>query len=316
MKKTFRSEVLTGIQRTKFLETPTIKINLNTCSKCGNCTKICPTRIFNNLNGNDKLILHPEECVLCGQCICGCPTNSIIHSGFNSENFKRIKNKRPVSSESAFEFLSQRRSVRNYKEITPPVELLEKIAAIAGFAPGSPHHRIGWVREMTIVTGKEHMKIIRDMTAEYIHKTIRLLNSWYLKSMANFSELAKAGIGVVPDLQMRLDNYKSGGDLIIYNAPAAIFFHAPKFSSTPQTDCDTALQLVQLYAETFGLATCWNGLIQGAASGEHLKGFTKLTEFLHIPIDNKCYAAMTIGYPSVFLHSIPDRKINITWING
>ena len=285
----------------KILEAPTIKVNPGTCSKCDLCTRICPTRIFKATNGDDKVIAHPEECVLCGQCICGCPTNSIIHSGFNSENFKRIKNKRPVTPESAFEFLSQRRSVRNYKEETPPAELLEKIVGIAGFAPGSPHHRVGWVREMTIVTGKDNMKIIRDMTAEYIHKTIRLLNSWYLKAMANFSELAKAGIGVVPDLQMRLDNHKNGSDLIIYNAPAAIFFHAPKFSSTPQTDCDTALQLVQLYAESFGLATCWNGLIQGAAAGDHLKGFTKLAEFLHIPGENKCYAAMTIGYPSVSL---------------
>jgi len=83
----------------------------------------------------------------------------------------------------------------------------------------------------------------------------------------------------------------------------------------PQTDCDTALQLVQLYAETFGLATCWNGLIQGAASGDHLKGFTKLAEFLHIPSENKCYAAMTIGYPSIALHSIPERKVDIRWIN-
>ena len=60
------------------------------------------------------------------------------------------------------------------------------------------------------------MKIIRDMTAEYIQKTIRLLDSWYLKAMANFSELAKAGIGVVPDLTMRLDEYRNGKDLIIY----------------------------------------------------------------------------------------------------
>ena len=297
------------------LETPVIKVNLNTCTRCGLCTRICPTRIFTSANGDDRVTTHPEECVLCGQCICGCPTNSIVHSGFNSGNFERIKNKRPVTSESAFEFLTQRRSVRNYKEIIPPVELLEKIAGIAGFAPGSPHHRVGWVREMTIVTGKDNMNIVRDMTADYIQKTIRLLNSWYLEAMANFSELAKAGIGVVPDLQMRLDSYKKGNDLIIYNAPAAIFFHAPKFSSTPQTDCDTALQLVQLYAESFGLATCWNGLIQGAAAGDHLKGFTKLAEFLHIPVENKCYAAMTIGYPSVSLHSIPERKVDVNWIN-
>ncbi|MBP1665997.1 MAG: hypothetical protein H6Q23_857, partial [Bacteroidetes bacterium] len=164
----------------KILEAPTIEFNTSTCSKCGLCTKVCPTKVFKTTNGDDK------------------------------------------------------------------------------------------------VTGDDNMKMIRDITAEYIQKTIRLLNSWYLKAMANFSELAKAGIGVVPDLQMRIDQYRNKNDLIIYNAPAAIFFHAPKYSSTPQTDCDNALQVIQLYAESFGLATCWNGLIQGAASGDHLKGFTKL----------------------------------------
>jgi ferredoxin len=299
-----------------YLQPPSISINLNTCERCGLCAKICPTKVIKRINESDVVIEQTEECVLCGQCFCGCPTNSIIHSEFKLENFRRIRNRKPVTPEIAFEFLSQRRSVRNYTSATPPVELLDKIVQIAGFAPGSPHHRVGWMREITIVTGDENMKIIRDITAEYIRKTIRLLNSWYLKAMANFSELAKAGIGVVPDLQMRLNEYNNGKDLIVYNAPAAIFFHAPKFSSTPQTDCDTALQLVQLYAESFGLATCWNGLIQGAASGDHLKGFTELTEFLRIPGENKCYAAMTIGYPSVSLHRIPERKVDITLING
>ena len=35
-----------------------------------------------------------------------------------------------------------------------------------------------------------------------------------------------------------------------------------------------------------------------------------------IPGENKCYAAMTIGNPSVSLHSIPERKVDITMING
>ena len=87
-------------------------------------------------------------------------------------------------------------------------------------------------------------------------------------------------------------------------------------SLTPQTDCDAASLLNQLYAEANGLGTCWNGLIQGTAAGDHLKGFTKLADFLKIPKDQKCYAAMTLGYPSINLHSIPERKVEITWING
>jgi NAD-dependent dihydropyrimidine dehydrogenase PreA subunit len=89
-----------------FLQPPLIRINFNSYSKCDLCSKICPTRIFKATNGDDKIIAHPEECVLCGQCICGCPTNSIFHSGFTLQNFKLIRNKKPVIPETAFEFLS------------------------------------------------------------------------------------------------------------------------------------------------------------------------------------------------------------------
>lgn len=302
----------------RFIEPPVIVVNKDTCSRCGLCIRICPTRNFRASDddlGKATTVHHPEECVLCGQCLCVCSTNSIIHSGFEPSYFIHIKNKKPVTPEVAFDFLSQRRSVRNYGKVTPTAELLEKIVQIAGFAPGSPHHRIGWVRNLTIVYGEENMKIVRDLTADYMQRLLKLLKSNFLKIIAKFSDSAKAGLSVIPDFEMRLNEYNNGHDSIIYNAPAAIFFHAPVASSTPQTDCDTASLLVQLYAEANGLATCWNGLLQGASAGDHLKGFTKLSEFLKIPKGHKCFAAMTVGYPSINLHSIPERKVDISWIN-
>ena len=301
----------------RFIEQPVISINKETCSKCGLCSKICPVRIYGlSEEGTTITMNRLEECCLCGQCISGCTTDSIVHSGFEMSNFKQIRNKKSVSPKLAFEFLSQRRSVRNYRKEIPSKELLEKIVQIAGYAPGSPHHRVGWVRNITIVYSEENMKTVLDLTVDYIQKMLKLLNSGLLKVMAKFSDSAKAGLGVVPDLEMRLNEFKNGGDSIIYNAPVAMFFHAPANSSTPQTDCDTALLLVQLYAEAYGLGTCWNGLIQGAAAGDHLQGFKKLSEFLRIPKGHKCYAAMTAGYPSINLHSIPERKVDVAWING
>lgn len=293
----------------RFQEVPIISICKNTCKSCGLCSRICPTQVLKGEN-----IDHPEECVLCGQCLCVCPTGSIEHSGFLNRYFSRIKDHNPVSAGKAFEFLSQRRSVRNYTKEMPSREVLEKLVQIAGFAPGSPHHRIGWVRSMTIVYGEENMKVVLDTTADYMRQLLKLLNSNFLKVAAKFSELAKAGLAVVPDMEMRLSDYSNGSDSIIYKAPAAIFFHAPVFSSTPQTDCDNAMFLVQLYAQALGLGTCWNGLMQGAAAGDHLRSFKTLSDFLNIPSNHRCYAAMTIGYSSVKLHSIPERKVGVTWI--
>jgi NAD-dependent dihydropyrimidine dehydrogenase PreA subunit/nitroreductase len=299
----------------RFVEVPSISIKNGTCSVCNLCVKTCPVRIFRfgnkeQLDGRIS-INHPEECVLCGQCLCVCPTGSIDHSGFVKDNFRPLMNTEHITAESAFEFLAGRRSVRNYLKDAPPRELLDKVVQIAGFAPGSPHHRVGWVRNITVVYGQENMKVVLDMTAEYMSQLIRILKSNFLKLAAKFSDAAKAGLAVVPDMEMRVNEYYNGGDSIIYRAPAAMFFHAPVASSTPQTDSDTAALLVQLYAHANGLGTCWNGLIQGAAAGDHVKGFRKLSDFLKIPAGHKCYAAMTIGYPSVKLHSIPERKVQI-----
>lgn len=300
----------------RFIDPPAISVDEKACNMCGLCVKICPTRIFRSSGGNLPATHHPEECVLCGQCLCTCPKDSIIHSGFNLMNFKNIRNRKPVAPDVAFEFLSQRRSVRNYRKEAPSAEILEKIIQIAGYAPGSPHHRIGWIRNITVVHGEENMKKVLDITAEYMQRILKLLSGPMIKIVARFSDSAKAGLATIPDLEMRINEYRNGRDSIIYNAPAAIFIHAPVNSSMPQTDCDAALLMIQLYAEAYGLGTCWNGLIQGAAAGDHLSGFTKLADFLKIPEGHKCYAAMTTGFPAIILHSIPERKVDITWIDG
>ena len=299
----------------RFVETPTISIDHTTCNKCGLCSKICPIRVFDNKKREIPDIQNNDECVLCGQCLCACPTNSINHSGFDKLNFKGINNKHALNADLAFDFLSQRRSLRNYRKEIPSIELLTKIVSIAGYAPSSPHHRVGWIRNAVVVTGFDNMKVVSDISADYMEKLIKMLGSWYMKLAAKYDDRAKAGLGIVPSFENSLREYKQGNDLITYNSPAAIFLHAPINSSTPQVDCDAACLQIQLYAEANGLGTCWNGIIQGAAAGDYIKNFNKMSEFLKIPHGHKCYAAMTIGFPSVKFHSIPERKTEITWIN-
>jgi nitroreductase/NAD-dependent dihydropyrimidine dehydrogenase PreA subunit len=298
----------------RFIAIPKISIDNTTCNKCGLCSRICPIMVFSYRKGEIPEIQNNEECVLCGQCLCVCPTNSINHSGFEKTNFKNINNQ-TLNADFAYNLLTQRRSLRNYKKEIPSVELLTKIVEIAGYAPSSPHHRVGWIRNATIVTGYENMKIVADMTSDYMDNMIKMLDSWYMKLAAKYDDRAKAALGIVPSFKEALNKYRNGNDMVTYNAPAAIFLHAPIKSSTPQIDCDAACLQIQLYAEANGLGTCWNGLIQGAASGDHLKGFKILEKFLKIPDGHKCYAAMTIGFPSVKLHSIPERKTEISWIS-
>jgi len=293
---------------------PTIAIRPELCRKDGLCVKLCPVRIFAARDGEMPSVNHAEECVLCGHCVAGCGSGALAHGGLDPEQTRRIEDPVPVTPEAALAFIAQRRSVRNYREAVPPRELLEKIIGIAAYAPGSPHHRVGWVRHFTIVSGEAQMRRVLDLTAEYVRALHMLLTSFTIRMAARFDESARSGVEAAPDLAMRLAEYDAHRDAITYHAPVAIFAHAPVASSTPQVDCDTAMLAVQLLADAHGIGTCWNGLLQGAAAGDHVRGFRKLAEFLKIPEGHKCYAAATVGYPAVRLHSLPPREVSITWI--
>lgn len=296
-------------------DVPSIRIRSDVCKQDDLCTLLCPTRIFRPRDGEAPAIEHAEECVLCGQCVAGCPNNAIGHSGFGPERLRRIDRSLRTDPAAALALLSQRRSVRVYKP-EPPRELLEEVLRVAAYAPGSPHHRVGWTRHFVAVVGRESMDRVRELTVEYVEQVHKMLRGAMMRLFAKVSPEAAAGVGVVPDLEMRLAEWREGRDAITYDAPAAIFAHAPLNSSLPQIDCDAALLTVILMAHAQGLGTCWNGLLQDAAAGAHLRGFTELRDLLGIPKGHRCYAAATIGYPGVKLHSVPERAVAIDWVGG
>jgi nitroreductase len=115
---------------------------------------------------------------------------------------------------------------------------------------------------------------------------------------------------------MRLTEYEEGRDVITYGAPAAIFVHSPRVTPTPQTDCDCVMYPMMLMAHALGLGTCWNGYLSKAASGFKLDTFTALREMLELPDHHDVYAAATLGFPRVRLHSVPQRESRAHWVLG
>lgn len=104
--------------------------------------------------------------------------------------------------------------------------------------------------------------------------------------------------------------------MLTYGAPAALFVHSPRVSPTPQTDCDNVMYPMVLMAHALGLGTCWNGFLSKAASGFRLKRFTALREMLELPDHHDVYAAATLGFPRLRLHSVPQRETRAHWVRG
>jgi nitroreductase len=115
-------------------------------------------------------------------------------------------------------------------------------------------------------------------------------------------------------MRMRLAEYEAGRDVITYGAPAALFVHSPRVTPTPQTDCDCVMYPMMLMAHALGLGTCWNGYLSKAASGFKVDTFTALREMLELPDHHDVYAAATLGFPSIRLHSVPQREAMAHWV--
>jgi len=292
-----------------------ITVDAGRCKGDGLCAAICPARIFVQAEAKKPPRVEAQErCVLCGQCIAVCPNGAIAHGRLAAEGFVRIGERQPVPAEGFVECLRQRRSVRAYAKKPVPRELLEGIVKVAGYAPTSAHGGEGWVRTVTVVSGETKMRRVAELTADYLARIGKLLDSSMVKLLARWKEGPRSGRAMLPDLWMRLEEWRAGRDAITYEAPAALFVHTPRAEPEPSATCQAALMAILYAAHAHGLGTCWNGWIAMAASGFKVRSFTALRELLELPAHHDVLAAATLGWPKYRLHSLPPRETKIRWI--
>jgi nitroreductase/ferredoxin len=296
------------------MKAKTITIDREKCQKDGLCSRVCGVRMFSHKKKEYPEVRNPEECVLCGECIVICPTGAISHSVLDRTRFKKTDQLATIYAEVVASILKQRRSVRAYKKQQIPREVLEEILPVAGYAPTSAHGGEGWTRSCIIVSGEKDMIKVRELTADYLGRLAKLLESLLVRIVARWNPGPRVGRSMLPDIHMRLRELEQGRDAITYDAPHAVFFHSPTFSLYPQVDCDVALYSVMLLAHAREMGTCWNGWLVKAASGFRVKSFTALKEMLGVPDHHEVYSAATLGYRALKLHSIPPRETTIRWV--
>lgn len=56
-----------------------IRIDLNKCIGCENCTEVCPMDVFYfDHQAHKSVLAYPENCQSCGQCYLACPADTLI----------------------------------------------------------------------------------------------------------------------------------------------------------------------------------------------------------------------------------------------
>ena len=252
-------------------------VNTQTCTKCGQCAADCPAGII-TLEGGFPAIAADKEasCYRCQHCLALCPVGAVSILGRQPEDSLPLSGGLPTPDEMET-LIKGRRAVRHYQEENLDPQLLLKLMEVACHAPSGMNAR--QVR-FTLVDDRDKLAELRDDLMDGLSRMAR---------EGSFPEgLEFFGFFVEQWEKARVD-------FLFRGAPHLLIASAPRSIATPVPDCLIALSYFELYANSLGVGTVWDGLAKGAIS-------ELLPEFrvrLGIPEDHVIGYAMAFGKPAL-----------------
>lgn len=284
-----------------------------TCSKCGMCANICPTKAIDHAKDEfpSRNPERAETCILCGQCMAVCPTGSIGIAGLAKENLFDLPGHTPEYP-ALFDLMSTRRSIRHFKDQPVPRELLEKIIEAAAQAPmGFPPHKT----HITVVQDRAAiMKMLPIITKLYENMMGWMKNPiirYTIKRQTTPETFSTIKNHLIPLLSKRLPEMKkAGSDEITWGAPALMLFHAELLAESHTIDACIALTYAFLAAHALGLGVTVSGLLPPAVTKS-----PELLDMLNIPKTHEVVCAMMIGYPRYrYQRGIKRLFASVNWV--
>ena len=290
------------------------RIDSHTCSRCGICAEVCPNQIMEWTPAKEVRFRQDRIslCIRCGHCMAVCPTQSIIAGGLSYEkDFFDLPLGR-LGECDFFNFISSRRSVRNFQDKPVPKEMLQRIIDAVTLAPmGFPPHKV----EVTVVQNRsilhkalpQMMKLYGDLNKWMKNPLVRFL----MKRKMNLETFNTIQNHVIPAMEKGLPEMKEKGrDIFTRGAPALILFHAPRGSENHTEDSHIAVTYGLLAAHALGLGASAIGLIPPAVERNQ-----ELRKLFQIPGGNEVLASMIVGYPKVpFKRGIRRGLPKVTWV--
>lgn len=269
---------------------PLLRVDLDLCTMCGACTKVCPVGIV-RLGAHRPETTEPEFCCSCGHCVAVCPEDALDNVRAPLADQATLPRFPVLDAETAALFLRSRRSIRAYKKKAVPRETLLQLLEIARFAPsGSNSQGLSYL----VVTDPEVLEKLRRIIVEWIEG------------------LMAAGKPVVSNFTRTVSAYRaSGADWALRDAPCLIVATAPRELEAAPVSARLALEYVELYATALGLGTCWAGAAGRCAAAAH----RPLLEALDIPDGAAVVGLLMAGYPMYAYKHLPDRDpLSVSWL--
>lgn len=252
-----------------------IEIDRKSCIKCGACVRDCIVEIIKT--GADGFPGVPPElerhCLNCQHCLAVCPKGALTCHGVTPAQCPAPG---PLPEpEKLFNLLRQRRSIRQFKDENLSPEILEQLKSSLAWSPtGCNDHRLYF----RMVCDKAEMEFFRTETTKMLRLLIRS-GIMYL---------------IYPKIIRYLQEVMNGKDVIFRNAPHMIVAATPKNAPCKEADPWIALSYFDLFAQSFGIGTCWCGF-----GGYALRLNARMRKRMNLPRGYRIGAVLLFGKPAV-----------------
>jgi nitroreductase/NAD-dependent dihydropyrimidine dehydrogenase PreA subunit len=268
-------------------------IDKQECTKCGFCVNDCPAGII-NMNTVYPAIATEQEaaCFKCQHCLAVCPTGAISILGNNPENSQPLKGNLP-DPDRLETLIKGRRSVRQYRDENLAPELIQRLLDVAWHAPTG--HNARRVR-FTVIDDKEVMAKFREGAMQGLMRVVR-------------ENRLPAGMNFVAELVRLWEEHRV--DTVFRGAPHLIVASAPKFGATSEADCLIALSYFELFAQSLGVGTVWDGIAKLTFN----ELVPELRKTLGIPDRHLIGYAVAFGKPAVNYHrTVVQDRTSIAYV--
>jgi nitroreductase/Pyruvate/2-oxoacid:ferredoxin oxidoreductase delta subunit len=260
-------------------------VDMETCIGCGQCASDCPAMIIDMTTGLPVIAEDLQDyCIGCLHCVAICSEGSVSILGHDPEDGLRLPGRMPDPEQLEL-LIKGRRSVRNYQDKNIDPLLIDKMLEVAWHAPSGHNDR------QLLYTVVDDKAVIDGLRAEAFAGLEKLIAEKRLP----------AGMEMFVDI---IEAWKaSGKDILFRGAPHLLVVSALEESASPFQDCLIALTTFELYAQSCGVGTLWNGL----ATLTITELVPSLRQRLGIPENHRIGYVMGFGYPAIRYERTVDR---------
>lgn len=259
-----------------------VVIDINKCTKCELCVKSCVTGAIKPTEG----LVYNDFCMGCSHCVAVCPKDAVSQSNLTGDYITDHN----ISPENFENLIYTRKSIRNFKKDEIKEKTLNDFLNLMQYAPTGTNSQQTYI---TVLKNREKITSFSEQIISFFKKTMKLAFTPLTYPFMRIF-IGKEKTNKLFSYKNMLLNLEEGKDIITYNCPVVVVFHASPDSSTPDMDCNIQASYASLHAITLGLGTCFNGFITRG-----LNGNKKLKKEIGIPKSHKVYSSLLVGYPEL-----------------